>query len=549
MVKKSFIIGACAIMCMSGTALAYTDTSGHWAEGEINKLSLNGIISGYTDNSFKPNENMTRAELVTVLNRLLGNTVQNTKYVPDINAKDWFYADIRKGIESGVIKGDIDGYVRPNDLVTREEAILMIQRALVPIKSKYVIDGYKDFEELSAWSKDAVAAFLKNGYITGYADNSIKPKNNITRAEVVKIIDNIIDVYATFGVFSGQVHGNVIVYGKDVTLKNITIDGDLIITEGTEGRVNLENIIIEGDLITRVKINTPRKNFKLKGKYLDLTVNQVQDTSSYINDEYGISFSIPEKAKVIYIEDSKQKINYSTKNLMTIRINQTDDLYFTSFESALLREKERFDVVYEEMDRGSIGIYKYAVYGSEKDDAYFVYIKRDNIEYSIYFYNIENINVIDSLVNSIKLYDGIKTTPHSKKIYKNPALYLKFSYLDYVTVDDSYNTGIVNEEEAFFKMFIQVTNIIDMNDYTLNELKEILVSLEDSEAEIIDTEIKKVYTYDAIEYTVKSNEKLTKSLYVVISTKLYHFIFTGEEEKMKSVGLDIYNDTINSIEF
>lgn len=549
MVKKSFIIGACAIMCMSGTALAYTDTSGHWAEGEINKLSLNGIISGYTDNSFKPNENMTRAELVTVLNRLLGNTVQNTKYVPDINAKDWFYADIRKGIESGVIKGDIDGYVRPNDLVTREEAILMIQRALVPIKSKYVIDGYKDFEELSAWSKDAVAAFLKNGYITGYADNTIKPKNNITRAEVVKIIDNIIDVYATFGVFSGQVHGNVIVYGKDVTLKNITIDGDLIITEGTEGRVNLENIIIEGDLITRVKINTPRKNFKLKGKYLDLTVNQVQDTSSYINDEYGISFSIPEKAKVIYIEDSKQKINYSTKNLMTIRINQTDDLYFTSFESALLREKERFDVVYEEMDRGSIGIYKYAVYGSEKDDAYFVYIKRDNIEYSIYFYNIENINVIDSLVNSIKLYDGIKTTPHSKKIYKNPALYLKFSYLDYVTVDDSYNTGIVNEEEAFFKMFIQVTNIIDMNDYTLDELKEILVSLEDSEAEIIDTEIKKVYTYDAIEYTVKSNEKLTKSLYVVISTKLYHFIFTGEEEKMKSVGLEIYNDTINSIEF
>lgn len=549
MVKKSLLGGVFALMLISGTTFAYTDVEGHWAEKEINKLSINGVISGYSDNSFKPNENMTRAELVTVINRILGNTVQNTKYVPDINAKDWFYSEIRKGIQSGIIQGDSDGYVRPNDLVTREEAIVIIQRALVPNISSRIIKEYKDKDELSEWAKEAVSIFLKEGYINGYEDNTLKPKGNITRAEVVKIITNIINIYASFGEFTGEVHGNVLVNGKDVTLKNITIDGDLIVVEGASDTLELQDIIIEGNLILRTDVDIPNKNFKLKGETYDLMTIETQSISSYINDEYGISFSIPEKGEVVYIADEKQKVNYKKKNLMTIRIRQDDELYFTSFEQALFNEIDRFSVSYEEMSTGKIDMYKYAVYGSESEESYFLYLKRDNVEYIIYFYNIDNINVIDSLVNSIKLYDGTKIIPHTQKLYKNPKLYLEFLYSDYVAVDDSYNTGVVNNDEAFFKMFIQVTNIIDMSDYTLEELVDILVSLEDSGSTIINTEIKKVYTYDAIEYTVKSDKKLTKSLYVVISTKLYHFIFTGEEEKMNSVGFEIYEDIVKNIEF
>ena len=549
MVKKSLIVGAFALMMITSKSFAYTDTQNHWAEKEITNLSLNGIISGYSDNSFKPDNNMTRAELVTVINRLLGNNEQNSKYVPDINAKDWFYTEIRKGIESGIIKGNSEGYVRPNDLVTRQEAIVMLQRALVPEVTTTKTHSYTDFSEVSEWSKKSVETFLKANYIKGYSDNTIRPNAYITRAEVIKIIENIIDLYASFGNFSGEIYGNVLVYGKNVTLKNITIYGDLIVTEGSLETLQFENIIIEGDLITRVDVKIPNKNFKLKGEIFNLKQNQPQNISSYINDEYGISFSIPEKAKVVYIEDEKQKVNYKAKNLMTIRINQDDALYFTSFEKALSKEKKRFDVVYNEMVTGKIGIYKYAVYGSERDESYFVYLKRDNVEYSIYFFNIENINVIDSLVNSIKLYEGTKVQTHTKKVYRNPDLYLKFAYLDYVTVDDSYNTGVVNGEDGFFKMFIQVTNIIDMSDYTIEQLEEILVSLEDTDGEVIDSEIKKVYTYDAIEYTVRNDNKLTKSIYIVISTKLYHFIYVGEEEKMNSVGIEIYEDIINSIEF
>ena len=460
MVKKVLLGGVFALALISSVSFAYTDIEGHWAEKEITNLSLNGIISGYSDNSFKPSQNMTRAELVTVINRLLGNSVQNTKYVPDINAKDWFYAEIRKGIQSGIVQGDAEGYVRPNDFVTREEAIVMLQRALVPIEPVVLNKDFKDTDEISKWAKKAIVTFVKENYIKGYEDDTLRPQNYITRAEVVKMIQNIVDVYANFGSFSGEVHGNVLVLGKNVTLKNITIDGDLIIAEGAKDTITFENIIIEGNLITRVELAIPEKNFKLKGNLFDISQKEPEMISSYINDDYGISFSIPEKAKVIYIEDESQKVNYNTKNLMTIRIKQDDSLYFTGFSSALFKERKRFDISYTEMNRGKVGIYNYAVYGSEKEASYFVYLKRDNVEYSIYFYNIENVNVIDSLVNSIKLYNGTKITPHSQKVYKNPSLYLKFSYLDYVTIDDSYNTGVVNEEESFFKMFIQVTNII-----------------------------------------------------------------------------------------
>ncbi len=522
--------------------------NGHWAEQDITKLSSYGIISGYQDGTFKPNNNLTRAELVTIINRMLNNTTQNTRYIPDINSKSWYYAEIRKGIDSGFIEGDKEGNVRPDSLITREEAIVMLQRALVPTNSELIVTGYSDFDTISPWAKDAFSTFITKKYISGYNDNTLKPKSNITRAEVVKIITRMWDVYVTFGELAGELHGNVLVNADRVSFNNITIDGSLIVCEGASN-LKLENVLITGDLILRREITDPTGNFKVNGQIYKLNTEPVVDNSKYINDEYGISFSIPEGAQVVYIKSNSQKVNFKQKNLMTVRITQNEDLYFTSFLGGLQEEKNRFALPYQELKNGYIGYYKYSICGSEKDNSYFIYIKRDNVEYAIYFYNINNTNVIDNVIDSIKLYDGARITSHGRKTYNNPELFLKFNYIDYVVVDDSYNSGQVNEDNGFYKLIIQVTKIIDMSNYTIDQLKTILVGLEDTQAEIIDSNIKKVYTYDAIEYTVKYEDKLSKSLYIVISNKLYHFVFTSEEDKMTGAGLEIYEDIINNIEF
>ena len=549
MQKKLILLALVMLIVLNvNIVFAYTDTQNHWAEKKINELSLNGIISGYQDGSFKPNNNMTRAELVTVLNRLLDNKVQNTKYVPDINVKDWYYAEIRKGIESGFLEGDASGNVRPKDLITREEAICMIQRAIVPIGKYEVVPSFADYDEVSSWAKKSINAFVYNQYITGYQDNTIRPKNYITRAEVITLIGNIIDHYISYGELTKEIYGDVIIRGSRVRLSNVTIHGNVIIAEGGTD-TSFNKVIIEGDLILRRDVELPTKNFKVNGNIYNIKPLNVEDKSKYVNEEYGLSFSIPKGAKVIDIVDKKTPINYKAKNLMTVRINHNDELYFTSFAMGVYKERFRYTLPYEEISEGAIGFYKYAVYGDNDDNSYFLYIKRDNVEYIIYFYNIENYNVVDNVINSIKLTDGTSIEKHEIKTYKNPSLYLKFNYVDYVSVDDSYNTGIVNEDEGFYKMFIQVTNILDMSNYTIEQLKDILIGMEDTDSEIIDSKIKKVYTYDAIEYTTKNDGKLTKSLYVVISTKLYHFIFTSDEAKMESAGEEIYNDIINNIEF
>ena len=529
---------------------AYSDTQNHWAEKEINIMSSNGIISGYTDGTFKPNQNMTRAELITVINRLLGNQKQNDRFVPDINVKDWYYAEIRKAIESGFVEGNQEGYVKPNNLITRQEAVVMLQRALVPVGSDVVTTEYNDIDSVSKWASRSFNTFLNKGYIKGYTDNTIKPGKNITRAEVVRVISNIVNTYFSFGEYTGKSSGTVLVNTADVKLKDFTVNGNLIVAEGAEN-LELENVHIIGDLVIRRETNFTSNDYQLDGKLYYLNYNEpVKDNAKYINEDYGISFSIPENTKVVLIEKDDKKINKNQKNLITLKVNQSDEYYFISFEDGQKAAFNRLEYNLDELDRGYADYYKYVIYGNERNNIYYVYLKRDNLEYEITLYNIENINILDSLVNSISLFEGDRIKNHKIVLYKNDDLNIKFRYPDYVAVDDSYNTNVVNDnQDAYYKLFLQVNNIVDLSNYTVEQLKNILVSLEDSDGEITESKIKKVYVYDAIEYTVKNDGKIFKSLYIIISKKLYHFVFLSSEDKMTSAGLEIYNDIVNSVEF
>ena len=547
--KKVYILMLIIFLMLSSATLAYTDVSGHWAEKNIESLSRINIIKGYSDDTFRPDDYITRAELITIVNRLLKNSEQSYKYIPDVASTDWYAEEVRKGIYSGIIKGNQEGMIRPNDYITREEAVLILGRAFVENMPVYNTFSYEDIDEISDWAHPKYYTFIKLGYISGYNDNTVRPKANITRAEIVKIINNIFSEIVFLGEYTEEVHGNLLVSGDEIKLTNVIVDGDLVVTEGTEGKLVLNNVAIAGNLILRAPVEYDNKKVSIKGKVINL-YNSIDDGNAniYRNDKYGIEFAIPENAKVIEITESTKKVDYNQKNLITLRVNKVDELHFVSFKTGLAKEKKRFELIYNEIKTGKIGLAEYAVCADTKKDSYFVYIKRNDVEYALYFYNIDDYNVIDNLVNSIKLYEGEFIHEHSMKVYKNPGLYLKFSYLDYVGVDDSYNTGNVFDGESYFKLFIQVNNVTDMSDYSLEELKILLKTLEGN-AEIIDTKAKTVYQYDAIEFTTTEDDKMTKSLYVIIETKLYHFIFVGDADKMESIGTEIYNDIVNTIEF
>lgn len=547
---KKFIAGVLisSALCF-GTCLAYSDVSGHWAENSINTLSKINVIEGYSDGSFKPNNNMTRAELVTVVNRLLKNSNVSNKYIPDNNENEWFYNEIRKGIASGIIEGNSSGYVKPNDFVTREEAILILQRAFCENTDSNAISNFSDSNKVSSWAKDSFNTFLNKGYVTGYKDNTIKPKSKITRAELITIINRIFEQIIFFGKYSKSINGNLLISGDNIFLDDLHVYGDLVISEGVLDNVRLNDIVVYGDLILRREFDFKKNDVSVNGKTINLFEKIVlPNVNTYSNSKFGISFVVPDNANVVEITEDSKNINYRQKNLITVEIEKRDDLHFLSFDTAAFYACNRFDNLYDEIERDKLGLVEYGVY-KNNNDSYLIFIKRFDVTYSIYCFNLTKDNVVENLVNTISLFEGDEIHDHNMVRYNNEKLFLDFYCLDYVGIDDSYHTGNIYDGDSYFKLFIQVTNITDLKNYSTEELRYALLSLEGSDVDILDSKIKSAYLYDAIEYTVKDGDKRMKSLYVMVGTKLYHFIFVGDEDKMISIGEDIYEEFVSSIQF
>lgn len=112
------------------SGVAYTDVAaGHWATNAINLVSSSGIMKGYEDGSFKPNQTITRAEMATILSRLVANGQGNAVSFSDI-AGHWAQAAIEMTAKAGMITGYEDGTFRPNQTLTRAEAVTIVNRAL-----------------------------------------------------------------------------------------------------------------------------------------------------------------------------------------------------------------------------------------------------------------------------------------------------------------------------------------------------------------------------------------------------------------------------------
>ena len=237
-----------SVLPVSGTAIgevAFDDIGGNWAEGAIARWSGHKVVIGL-DNKFRPDEPITRAELVTVINRIIGYFELSGNSFIDVNADDWFYDDIMKLHGAGVAEGD-GGYMRPNDPVTRQEAAVMIARAFNLEGGSEEELGFSDAAEIADWARAQVAAMYSAGYIQGY-NNEFNPLDNITRAETVTIFDNMIAAfYNEPGTYSGDVEGIVVVRSPGVILEDMEISGSLYIMEGADGgSVKTEGVSVTG---------------------------------------------------------------------------------------------------------------------------------------------------------------------------------------------------------------------------------------------------------------------------------------------------------------
>jgi uncharacterized repeat protein (TIGR02059 family) len=173
------------------TAAGITDTTEHWAQVHIEKWISDGLITGYPDGSFKPDNSITRAELVTLVNRAFDIPDNNsTSSFSDVKPSDWFYGDVMSGQAAGYISGYPDGTFRPNNPITRQEAAALITNLLdLDPGDANAINAFADKQSIDDWAKPGISGVVSQGIMNGFPDKTFGPRKNITRAETVVTLD------------------------------------------------------------------------------------------------------------------------------------------------------------------------------------------------------------------------------------------------------------------------------------------------------------------------------------------------------------------------
>ena len=172
----------------------FSDMNGHWAEKFAASLSQKGIIGGYEDGTFRGDNYITRAELAKILSETFGSELESTKEFADVSAGSWYAPFVKKAAANGIVTGFEDGSFRPDSYVTKEDAIVMLYRALS--LNEDLPQGYTLFADdldISSYAQPATRCLGEIGIVTGTPTKEFLPKSNITRAEVAAIICRSLD--------------------------------------------------------------------------------------------------------------------------------------------------------------------------------------------------------------------------------------------------------------------------------------------------------------------------------------------------------------------
>ena len=175
----------------------------------------------------------------------------------DVKPSDWYYSEMAKALAAGYINGTSASTISPTKVITRQEAVTIIlnYKGIKPLTDLSILSLASDGLSTSNWAKGVMAAAMEEGYISG-SNNKIYPKNNLTRAEAVALLDKVLtdtrtySFATTYGAKADtKTVSNVVVNCPGTTLQNMIINGDLEITkEVGEGEVNLDNIKVKGNV-------------------------------------------------------------------------------------------------------------------------------------------------------------------------------------------------------------------------------------------------------------------------------------------------------------
>jgi hypothetical protein len=179
------------------------DKGASWAEEYVEKLASRMVVNGKTETKFQPTATITRGEFAAILARGLGIVPadKNAKKFKDVSSSQAFNqnSEITAVVEAGIVAGYGDGTFRPYEEITRDQAAIMISRAIdyvgkekVTFDSKKKASSFKDYSKIGAASRSHVERVYQAGFLDGYTDDTFRPAADADRGQTAKILYNFL---------------------------------------------------------------------------------------------------------------------------------------------------------------------------------------------------------------------------------------------------------------------------------------------------------------------------------------------------------------------
>jgi hypothetical protein len=179
--------------------LLFTDVkAGDWFYGAVEYAQTRGLMGGVGDNQFAPNTNLTRAMLVTILQRYAGaGSPAESDTFTDVPAGRWYAGSVAWASANGIVNGYGGGLFGPDDDVTREQFAAILQNFArwlsLDVSKSADISGYEDAGKVSGWALSSVQWAFAEGLLTGRASTTLAPEGTATRAEAAAMLMRFIE--------------------------------------------------------------------------------------------------------------------------------------------------------------------------------------------------------------------------------------------------------------------------------------------------------------------------------------------------------------------
>ncbi|GHV17510.1 hypothetical protein FACS189425_03920 [Clostridia bacterium] len=164
-----------------------------WSAPYIQSLVAKGILNGITPTTFEPNANITREQFAKMLVTAMGLSDDSaTANFKDVSPNDWFYSSVASSVKAGLISGYEDNTFGTNKNITRQEMAVMISRCKVSFPAYEASIAFGDNASIADWAKPAVRSMQQAKIISGLEDGTFAPTANATREQAAKIIYGVL---------------------------------------------------------------------------------------------------------------------------------------------------------------------------------------------------------------------------------------------------------------------------------------------------------------------------------------------------------------------